>query len=48
MAGTLLLRLAAVGSNIMFSGWAMGLTFGIGQLLTASILYWNLERKHDE
>lgn len=29
-----------------FSPWAMGLTFGCGQLLTAAILYWSLERHH--
>jgi hypothetical protein len=29
-----------------FSPWAMGLTFGCGQLLTAAILYWTLERHH--
>jgi hypothetical protein len=29
-----------------FSPWAMGLTFGIGQLLAAAVLYWNLERRH--
>lgn len=29
-----------------FSPWAMGLTFGCGQLLTAAILYWTLERGH--
>ena len=28
------------------SPWAMGLTFGIGQLLAAAVLYWNLERPH--
>jgi hypothetical protein len=27
------------------SPWAMGLTFGVGQLLAAAVLYWNLERK---
>jgi len=26
------------------SGWAMGLPFGFGQLMTAAILYWTLER----
>jgi len=31
-----------------FSPYAMGLTFGGGQLLTASILYWSLERHHGE
>jgi hypothetical protein len=29
-----------------FSPWAMGLTFGCGQLVTAAILYWTLERRH--
>ncbi len=29
-----------------FSPWAMGLTFGCGQFLTAVILYWTLERRH--
>ena len=29
-----------------FSPWAMGLTFGCGQLITAVILYWTLERSH--
>ena len=29
-----------------FSPWAMGLTFGIGQLLAAAVLYWNLERRY--
>ena len=28
-----------------FSPWAMGLTFGVGQLLCAAVLYWNLERR---
>jgi hypothetical protein len=28
----------------MFSPWAMALTFGVGQLLAAGVLYWNLER----
>lgn len=30
-----------------FSPWAMGLTFGLGQLLTAALLYWTLERRHE-
>jgi hypothetical protein len=29
-----------------FSPWAMALTFGIGQLMAAAVLYWNLERRH--
>lgn len=28
--------------------WAMGLPFGVGQLLTACVLYWNLERTDEE
>jgi hypothetical protein len=31
-----------------FSPWAMGLTFGVGQLLAAAVLYWNLERRHGQ
>jgi hypothetical protein len=31
-----------------FSPWAMGGTFGAGQLLSAAILYWTLERPHAE
>jgi hypothetical protein len=30
------------------SPWAMGLPFGIGQLLVAAVLYWSLERCHGE
>jgi hypothetical protein len=26
--------------------WAMGIPFGVGQLATAIVLYWNLEREH--
>jgi len=29
-----------------FSPWTMGLTFGVGQFLTAGILWWTLERGH--
>jgi hypothetical protein len=29
------------------SPWSMGISFGIGQLLTAGILYWTLERESD-
>jgi hypothetical protein len=28
-----------------FSPWCMGLTFGVGQLLTAGILFFTLERQ---
>lgn len=31
-----------------FSPWAMALPFGAGQLITAGILYWTLERNHGE
>ena len=31
--------------NAAFSPWAMGLTFGIGQAISAAILYWTLERR---
>ncbi|MDM8557477.1 hypothetical protein [Candidatus Parabeggiatoa sp. HSG14] len=27
--------------------WGMGLIFGVGQLLTAIVIYWDLERHHD-
>lgn len=29
------------------SGWWVGGTFGVGQLLAALVLYWNLERRED-
>ena len=42
-AGTALLwRASAAGS---LNGWWVGGTFGIGQLLAALVLYWNLERR---
>ncbi|HZZ77064.1 MAG TPA: hypothetical protein VFE62_01015 [Gemmataceae bacterium] len=31
-----------------FTPWAMGVPFGLGQMLSASILYWTLERNSDE
>jgi hypothetical protein len=34
--------------DFAFSPWAMGLPFGIGQFVSAAILYWTLERKNDE
>ena len=34
----------ARGPDAAFAPWAMGLPFGLGQLLTAAVLYWNLER----
>jgi hypothetical protein len=30
------------------SPWAMGVPFGVGQLLAAAVLYWTLERNHGE
>lgn len=46
LAGTLVLVWAR--NDFAFSPWAMGGPFGVGQLLSASILYWTLERKTDE
>ena len=39
-----LICLAVAQGEAALSPWAMGLPFGVGQLLTASVLYWNLER----
>ncbi len=43
-AGTVLLWTA--GGPETLNAWTVGGTFGVGQLLTAAVLYWNLE--HDE
>jgi hypothetical protein len=43
-----LVCLAIAGGEAALSPWAMGLPFGAGQLLTASVLYWNLERTDEE
>jgi hypothetical protein len=43
VAGALLLWTA--GGRDVLSAWSVGGTFGVGQLLTAAVLYWNLE--HD-
>ncbi|HYO10165.1 MAG TPA: hypothetical protein VER17_14440 [Tepidisphaeraceae bacterium] len=43
LAGALDLVLAR--GRHAFSPWAMALTFGVGQLLAAAVLYWNLERR---
>ena len=45
-AGVLGLVLAQ--GDFAFSPWAMGVPFGLGQFLSAGILYWTLERKSDE
>lgn len=42
-AGALLLWLAGDASSL--SPWAMGWTFGVGQLAAALVLYWKIERK---
>jgi len=34
--------------DLAFSPWAMGMPFGVGQFLSAAILYWTLERKNDD
>jgi hypothetical protein len=46
LAGVLCLVWAK--DDFAFSPWAMGLPFGFGQLLSAAILYWTLERKFDD
>lgn len=43
-----ILSLLWARNDFAFSPWAMGVPFGIGQLLSAAILYWTLERKTDE
>jgi hypothetical protein len=45
MTGAALLLLARDGASL--SPWGMGATFGVGQLLAAAVLYWNLERKEN-
>ena len=42
LAGTV--NLALIRGAWSFSPWAMALPFGLGQLATAAVLYWNLER----
>jgi hypothetical protein len=39
--------LAMAQDDRALSPWAMGLPFGIGQLLAAAVLYRTLERDHD-
>jgi hypothetical protein len=43
ISGTVLLALAPSGLSL--SPWGIGLTFGIGQIMSGGVLYWNLERK---
>ena len=43
VAGCVLLLLAPGGHSL--SPWGMGLVFGVGQIISGLILYWDLERK---
>ena len=45
-AGAALLWFARGPETI--NAWAVGGTFGVGQLLTACVLYWNLERDESQ
>jgi hypothetical protein len=40
-----ILTLIWARGDAAFSPWAMGIPFGVGQLLAAAVLYWTLERK---
>ena len=42
------LNLAWHAGGVTFSPWGMAVPFGVGQLATAGILYWHLERDDDE
>lgn len=44
IAGVMVLALSRGDSA--FSPWAMGIPFGVGQLVTAALLYWTMERTH--
>ena len=44
MAG--LVCIAVASRAHVFLPWQMGVIFGVGQLLAAGVLYWNLEREH--
>ena len=44
LAGLYCLTLRDGGRSL--SPWTMGTLFGVGQLLTAAVLYWSLERRH--
>jgi len=43
-AGAVLL--IGMPTELTLQPWVMGLTFGIGQLSVAAVLYWDLERQH--
>jgi hypothetical protein len=40
--------LAVARGSSALSPWVMGLPFGVGQLFAAAVLYWTLERGHDQ
>jgi hypothetical protein len=40
--------LALARGDAALSPWAMGAPFGLGQLATAAVLYWTLERNDEE
>jgi hypothetical protein len=40
--------LAQAQGQAALSPWAMALPFGVGQLVTAGVLYWALERAHEQ
>ena len=44
--GSGLLTLAMARGDQAFHPWAMALPFGVGQLLSAAVLYWTVERTH--
>lgn len=44
--GTALLCLLYARGEAALAPWAMGLPFGVGQLLSAAVLYFGLERNH--
>jgi len=46
VSGIVMLSIAR--GEFALSPWAMGVPFSIGQFLSAGVLYWNLERNHEE
>jgi hypothetical protein len=34
-------------AGLHYSAWMMGFTFGIGQMASACVLHWSLERRHE-
>ncbi len=55
-SGWVALYFCAAGAALLWTArgpdtlnaWAVGGTFGVGQLLTAGVLYWNLERQESQ